>query len=330
MLAYLTNFPSLHRLPLSSSGPFMRISVVMPTYNRAAILDRAIRSVLSQTHADLEMIVVDDGSIDNTAEVLAAYNDARLIHLRHSPNRGGNYARNRGIERASGEIVSFIDSDDEFLSHKLACVAKIFSARPDLDGLVDSFVIHRQRGEGLQVTERNNPPLDDPDEFRTAVFARRLYKATPAISARRRALLEIGMFDETLRRRQDMDLLLRLCRKHRCMSIADRLWIKHWTVGAISTKRDTFVEAAIAICERHPEYISHPAYRAGLERDIGRHFLRLAKAGEWSVFRRDLRRLAQWRQLDASPWRLMLRRLLQRGRKRLVASRQRRENLRHP
>lgn len=299
----------------------MRISVVMPTYNRAAILGRAVRSVLVQTHADLEMIVVDDGSTDDTAAVLAGFADARLIHVRYSPNRGGNYARNRGIERATGEVVSFIDSDDEFLPGKLATIAKVFDGRPDVDGVVDSFVIHKQRESGLQTKARDNPVIDDPATFRTAVFARRMYKATPAISARRRALIEIGMFDETLRRRQDMDVLLRLCKAHRCISIGDRLWIKHWTPGAISAKQDTFVEAAIAICERHPDYLSEKPYRAGLERDIGRHFIRLAKAGDWPVFRRDMARLRQWNRLGASPWRLMLRRLLQRGWKRLVAAR---------
>jgi glycosyltransferase involved in cell wall biosynthesis len=299
----------------------MRISVVMPTYNRAAILSRAVRSVLAQTHADLEMIVVDDGSTDDTASVLAGFADARLIHLRHSPNRGGNYARNRGIERATGEIVSFIDSDDEFLPHKLATVAKLFAERRDIDGMVDSFVIHKQRGEELQTIARDNPVVDDPAAFRTAVFARHMFKATPAISARRSALIEIGLFDETLRRRQDMDLLLRLCKSHRCVSIGEQLWIKHWTEGAISSKQDTFVEAAIAICERHPDYLTEAANRAGLERDIGRHFVRLARAGEWSVFRRDMARLRQWNRLGVSPWRLMLRRLLQRGRQRLVAAR---------
>jgi len=298
----------------------MRISVVMPTFNRAAILGRAVRSVLAQTHADLEMIVVDDGSTDDTAAVLAAFADPRLIHLRHSPNRGGNYARNRGIERATGEVISFIDSDDEFLPHKLATVAAIFAARPEVDGLVDSFVIHKERDGGLETKARDNPVVDNPAEFRTAVFARRMYKATPAISARRSALIDIGMFDETLRRRQDMDVLLRLCKSHRCISVGERLWIKHWTPGAISTKRDTFVEAVIAICDRHPDYLSERPYRVGLERDIGRHFIRLARAGEWPVFRRDMARLRQWNRLGASPWRLMLRRLLQRGWKRLVAA----------
>ncbi len=299
----------------------MRISVVMPTYNRAAIIERAVRSVLAQTHADLEMIVVDDGSTDDTAAVLAAFADPRLIHLRYSPNRGGNYARNRGIERATGEIVSFIDSDDEFLPHKLAVIARTFAERPEADGVVDSFVIHKPGAHGIQVRNRDNPVIDDPATFRTAVFGRRMYKATPAISVRRRVLTEIGMFDETLRRRQDMDMLLRLCRAHRCISIADRLWIKHWTPGAISTKRDTFVEAAIAICERHPDYLSEPSYRTGLERDIGRHFVRLARAGEWSVFGRDMARLRQWGRLGVSPWRLVLRRLLQPRRKRLVPAR---------
>ncbi|MEX0923893.1 MAG: glycosyltransferase [Rhodovibrionaceae bacterium] len=291
------------------------ISVVMPTYNRVRVLPRAIDSVLNQSHGAVELIVVDDGSTDGTQELMQNY-AGRLVYLKLDSNRGGNYARNRGIETAQGEIVSFIDSDDEFLPHKLAAVHAFFEDNPDIDLLVDSFEIRYPPEHNRKPTPRPNPVLYDREAIREAVFSRGMYKSTPSLSVRRQALLDIGLFDETLRRRQDMDLILRLTRRHSCASTDQVLWIKHWTPGAISSKQNTFMQALIEICERHPEYLSEPVYRRGLDRDVGRHFVRLIKAGEYSAARRDARR---YRKLDRSPlapWPLVLRYLAQRRKRR--------------
>ncbi|MEO8558321.1 MAG: glycosyltransferase, partial [Rhodospirillales bacterium] len=243
-----------------------RISVVMPTFNRSATLSRAIDSVLCQTQADVELIVVDDGSADDTATILQLYS-GRLTYVRLDGNRGGNFARNRGIERAQGDIVSFIDSDDEFLPHKLSFVAQYFATHAAVDALVDSFEIRYPPEMNRAPVVRRNPVLGDSVALREAVFGRRLYKATPAISVRRQALLDIGMFDETLKRRQDMDLILRLTRAHACASTDQVLWVKHWTANAISSKQNTFLLATMDICQRHPDYLSQPQFRRGLDRD---------------------------------------------------------------
>lgn len=281
------------------------ISVVLPTYQRAGVLGRAIASVLAQSHAELELIVVDDGSTDGTPAVVAGINDPRLRFIRSPCNRGGNWARNRGVERATGDIVAFLDSDDVFLPDKLAYVADFFTRRPDIDALLDSF--HTRRPEpGRRDIPRINPTLEDREAFRLALFEQRLFKATSAISVRRAALIEAGMFDETLFRRQDMDVLLRLSRRHRCASVSEVLWIKHHTPGAISARRDNFLEAAMAICARHPEYLARPAYRRGLERDLRRHFWQVLRQGELSQFGRDRTRYAAWRPGGLSLWRLLL------------------------
>ena len=96
------------------SLPSMRFSVVIPTYNRATILPRAIHSVLDQTYTDVEVVVVDDGSTDGTREVVAAIDDARVTYLAQ-PNRGVSAARNTGAGAATGEFIVFLDSDDVLL-----------------------------------------------------------------------------------------------------------------------------------------------------------------------------------------------------------------------
>ena len=99
--------------------PTPDVSVVIPTYNRAGMLPRAMDSVLAQTYDDLELVVVDDGSTDDTEAVVTGYDDPRVRYVAHETNRGANVARNTGIEAAAGEYVAFLDSDDEWRPEKL-------------------------------------------------------------------------------------------------------------------------------------------------------------------------------------------------------------------
>lgn len=268
------------------------ISIVLPSYNRAGTIGRPIESVLAQDFKDFELIVVDDGSTDDTRERVASYSDTRIVYLCQNTNLGGNAARNRGIAEAKGKIVCFIDSDDAFLPHKLSYVSDYFDAHPDTDVLVDSFEILYPPGGNKKTKRRINPVIDNSADLELAIFARHLYKATPALSARRDALIAVGLFDESLKRRQDMDLLLRLVRQTTCASTDAVLWTKYWSEDAISSKLDTFVDATLEICERHPDYLRHPEFRTGLSRDVARHAVRLVSRGNWATLRADFGRLA--------------------------------------
>ena len=95
------------------------ISVIIPTYNRENSILRSVQSVLNQTYKDLEVIVVDDGSTDNTKEILKSINDKRLRYFKYKKNKGQSFARNYGSKKARGDIICFQDSDDEWLKHKL-------------------------------------------------------------------------------------------------------------------------------------------------------------------------------------------------------------------
>src|SRR3954471_13927034 len=96
-----------------------RVSVVIPAHNRAATLGRAVESVLSQTRQDFEIAIVDDASTDGTVAAIAAMHDDRIRLIRHDRNRGACAARNTGIRAGSAPFVAFLDSDDEWLPHKL-------------------------------------------------------------------------------------------------------------------------------------------------------------------------------------------------------------------
>jgi len=115
------------------------VSVILPTYNRAALLPRAIDSILNQTVTDWEIVFVDDGSTDHTRTLAARYGEQlgeRFVYL-SQPNQGGSAARNRGIERCGGRFVAFLDSDDEFAPAKLERQLVLFERCPEL-GLVYS------------------------------------------------------------------------------------------------------------------------------------------------------------------------------------------------
>ncbi len=106
------------------------IAVIMPVYNRAAMVRRAIDSVLDQDFADFELIVADDGSTDQTCEVVTAVPDPRVTLLRAEKNQGSNAARNRGIKAARAELIAFLDSDDVYLPNKLGFIVRPVPAKP--------------------------------------------------------------------------------------------------------------------------------------------------------------------------------------------------------
>jgi teichuronic acid biosynthesis glycosyltransferase TuaG len=95
------------------------VSIIIPTWNRATVLDKAIESCLSQTYQNLEVIICDDGSTDGTAELCKAYSDTRITYLRLPHSGGPAKPRNAGIEHASGDWIAFLDSDDEWYSEKI-------------------------------------------------------------------------------------------------------------------------------------------------------------------------------------------------------------------
>src|SRR4030042_5052103 len=101
------------------------VSIIIPTYNRAHLVMRAINSVLDQSFQDFEIIIVDDASRDNTEKMVSGIRDKRIFYIRHEKNRGGSAARNTGIKQARGEYIAFLDSDDEWLPEKLEKQLKV-------------------------------------------------------------------------------------------------------------------------------------------------------------------------------------------------------------
>jgi glycosyltransferase involved in cell wall biosynthesis len=122
----------------------MKFSVAIPTFNRAHLIGYAIDSVLNQTYADVEIIVIDDGSTDNTADVVAKYGDR--VRYYWQPNGGLGAARNAGVDRATGDWIAFLDSDDYWFDFKLALQADLLTKQPGIDFVFTEFSILKDDG----------------------------------------------------------------------------------------------------------------------------------------------------------------------------------------
>ena len=182
------------------------VSVVIPTYNRGWILAEAIDSVLSQDFKDYELIVVDDGSTDNTKEILDLYSED-IIVIRQK-NRGVSSARNRGIDSASGTYIAFLDSDDLWLQEKISSQVEFFSSNPD------ALICQTEETwirNGVRVNPKNRHRKISGMIFEASLS---LCLVSPsAVMVKRNLFEKVGVFDETLRACEDYDLWLRVsCR----------------------------------------------------------------------------------------------------------------------
>lgn len=185
------------------------VSVVIPTYNRRGYLEGAVRSVLSQTYLNLEVIVVDDGSTDSTRAYVAQIADSRVCAIWREHCGHPSQVRNAGVHEARGDYVAFLDSDDLWLPDKL---------RIQMAGLASDPAC-RWSYTGLMRIGEAGEPLDDPAVAKWAPYAGpaleglvtlRAVVATSAVVVERRLLLEAGGFDEQLSYCEDYDLWHRL------------------------------------------------------------------------------------------------------------------------
>jgi glycosyltransferase involved in cell wall biosynthesis len=183
------------------------VSVIIPTYNRCQWLPRAIESVLNQTCAPLELIVVDDGSTDGTSDLLKQYGrDVRTIRQR---NKGVSGARNTGIRAASGDLIALLDSDDSWLPEKLEHQAAYFRATPGAM-ICQTEEIWIRNGKRVNPKKRHR-------KFSGMIFEKTLplcLVSPSAVMMRASLFREVGLFDERLPACEDYDLWLRIAWKH--------------------------------------------------------------------------------------------------------------------
>ena len=188
---------------INSEQPF--VSVIMPTYNHAKFIGKAIESVLNQTYPNFELIIIDNYSEDETEKIVASYEDDRIIYLKFRNNGIIAASRNHGIKHSHGEYIAFLDSDDFWLEKKLELVTDYIKKVPEVD-----IVCH---DEWLQTDKAGKKRLTygPYTTYRNILFNGNCI-STSATVVRRQKILNVDGFSEDMRFRgvEDYDLWLRL------------------------------------------------------------------------------------------------------------------------
>jgi glycosyltransferase involved in cell wall biosynthesis len=226
------------------------VSVIIPTFNRAALALQAVQSVLAQTFSDYEVIVVDDGSSDETKEVLAAFAKLPGFQYHYQPNSGRSAARNHGIELARGEFVMFLDSDDMLFPDALAILYE--AAQHTTAGMILGQVqlVNERQGK-LSLLEPTANARSGGFNY-PALIRERYFLFQGSFLLRAACLHEIGGFDRTLEPCEDYDFCLR----------------------AVLAGRVVYVETPVLQCRIHGGNTDPmEIYRGGLK--VARKHLRL-------------------------------------------------------
>ncbi len=224
------------------------LSVVIPAYNRATIVPRAISSVLAQTYQDWELIVVDDGSKDRTDLAVKAFGDSRIRYLRHSQNRGQSAAQNTGIRAARGKYVAFLDSDDEWLPDKLAGDVKAFGATP---GAGMAYSGKRLVDESGRVLLVRMPTLRG--RVYEDLLAWDFIGTCSRVTARKDVLDAVHGFDESLVNCQDWDLWVRMAMVAEVAAVDKCVVIRHLGSDHVSGSLRSICDGKMKMIHKHRE-----------------------------------------------------------------------------
>lgn len=261
------------------------LAVVIPTFNRARTITRAVGSVLATPRRDIELVVIDDCSIDSTLQVLAAIPDPRLRVLRCAEHGYANRARNLGAARTTAPLIAFLDSDDEFLPGRVDRLLRYFETHPQVDACIDGFTVIQDQRRSISA-----PPhcRMTGDAFVRVLISHALPLTNSAIAVRRAAFLDVGGFDNDLPRHQDRDLMLRLARRHTVAIGTGGDVVKHQSGDSISRDAAGYVRGLDELLARH-DVFRDPVLRRLLGYLIARSFVRelinLRLALAWHIAR---------------------------------------------
>jgi len=210
-----------------------KVNVVIPTYNRAHLIRKAVQSVLDQSYQDFEIIIVDDASTDNTEEAVRSLKDERIRYIRHEKNKGAGAARNTGIRAANGEYIAFQDSDDEWLPEKLEKQMKVFENAPPEVGVVYTGFWR------IEKNKKNYIPSSWIIQKNGNIHKELLkgnFIGTPATLIKRECFKKVGLFEEYIPAREDWELWIRISKYYEFKYIPEPLMISYYTSGSVNEK----------------------------------------------------------------------------------------------
>jgi len=236
-----------------------RVSVVIPAYNAGSTIERTLSSALAQTSPAHEIIVIDDGSSDNTLEVLRPYENR--VTVKSQSNAGASAARNHGCRLATGDFIAFLDADDLWHPQKLAIQQSTFDT---ISNLVLSFTSNLTiREASAHNFDMASIPIQQPPRVTLLDNFDRLflspYFGTPNVMMRREHFVRCGGFDESLSTAEDVDLWIRASYGHQVARINEKLCVVVLQENSLSSRiKDSVYTNQLRVidtfCKTHPEF----------------------------------------------------------------------------
>jgi len=227
------------------------VAVIVPAYNRAKTIRRAIQSVLDQTYQDYVIIVVDDASMDDTAAAIAEFADPRVRLVRQTTNGGPAVARNTGIRASTSPLIAFLDSDDEWLPDKLEQQVGLMLDAPQEVGLIHCGY---ERRVGAQTAIRL--PAARGRIYSQLLRGNVLAGGCSTILLRRACLEDVGMFDARLRHAEDYELWLRVAQRY-AVDAVPRVLVRIYTdeMNRVTDDLDATERAVVVLAERYGKHL---------------------------------------------------------------------------
>jgi glycosyltransferase involved in cell wall biosynthesis len=224
------------------------VSIIIPTYNREHLLGRAIQSVLDQTYQNFELIIVDDGSTDDTERLVKSFNSEKIRYIRHGENKGPSAARNTGIQSAKGDYIAFQDSDDEWMPRKLEKQMRTFeTAQPEVGIVYTDFIFITTNKRKFMPAAGVSPK--DGDIFSNLLKGN--FVSLQATVVKRECFERAGIFDERFPPLADWELLLRMSRHYQFKCINEPLVIMYRQPDSISENKRAYIRAHKLILEAY-------------------------------------------------------------------------------
>ena len=228
-----------------------KVDVIIPAYNAAKYLPTAIESVMTQTFEDWRILLVDDGSTDDTAEVISPFLERlgpKLKYIKQN-NKGLPAARNTAIRNSSAEFLALLDADDVWLPLRLMESLKSFEGRPQVGlsygfnsridtkgAVIDTFATRQRHGEGW---------------IARYIYMRKLDLPCPTMTFRRKCVDEVGLFDESLRATEDRDLWFRIALRYEVALVPKVIALYRVSPNSMSTDSGRMLQAQLQFIEKH-------------------------------------------------------------------------------
>lgn len=218
-----------------------KVSVIIPTYNREKTILRAVNSVLEQTYTNLEVLVIDDGSTDGTADIVNSIPDDRIKYVVLEQNGGPSRARNIGVQMATGEWIAFQDSDDCWHNNKLELQMAYAKEHPGYSMIYCMYNAIMHYGQQVLVPSKPWPDIMEGNMMPTLL--KRNVIGAPTVMAKRNAFLEVGGFDTSYRALEDWEFVIRFAREYQIGFVSKPLIDCYVSNSGVSSKFGAFYEA---------------------------------------------------------------------------------------